>query len=136
MSIETCHLNLEPLLPGTVVESDRGLYRHVGLVTERHVKGERSVLSFSADAGGLLEEPLSAFARGGQIAVKGFPGELSPSAVMARARSAINTKYSWLSFNCEHFVRFAHGLKLKSPQIDSLFGVAALAAVFLLLVRR
>ena len=115
------------LVPGTVVRVSHGPYDHVGLVSDTYINGERAVISLSAVYGGFTEEPFSAFAHDRVVYNDGYPGTLAPYWVIARARAAGSRRYSWTMFNCEHFVRHAHGLKVESPQLQS--WVAASCAV-------
>ncbi len=103
--------------PGTVVRVSNGLYDHVGMLGDRLINGERSVLAFSARAGGFEELALSSFAGGRVVTLGGYPGNLPPKLVMQRAREKRGEAYSWLTFNCEHFVRFAHGVAVESQQL-------------------
>ncbi|WP_196486813.1 lecithin retinol acyltransferase family protein [Burkholderia stagnalis] len=111
---------------GTVVRVNHGWYDHVGMLGDRLTAGERSVLSFSAQAGGFIEEPFSEFARGQDVKVDGFPSNLHPMIVMQRARSMEGHRYSLTNLNCEHFVRHAHATTVQSPQLQmwTLFGSA------------
>lgn len=104
--------------PGTVVRVNHGWYEHVGMLGDRLTGGERSVLSFSAQAGGFIEEPFSEFARGRDVKVDGFPGSLHPMIVMQRARAMEGRRYALMTLNCEHFVRYAHGTVIQSPQLQ------------------
>lgn len=122
---------------GTVIRVNNGLYSHVGLLGDRFINGERSVLSFSAEAHGFNEEPFSAFSRGRPVVCDGYLGNLPPAIVMWRARMKAGQAYSWLSFNCEHFVRHAHGVPAESPQLQQAtvvlgaLGLAFLARKFM-----
>lgn len=89
-------------------------------------------MSLSRQAGGFLEEPLSSFAKGRTVTVDGYLGSLPPAAVMARARLKRGTAYEWSTFNCEHFVRYAHGVKVESPQLQGavILGLLGLATLF------
>ena len=123
---------------GTVVRVDTGLYSHVGLLGDRVINGERSVLSFSAEANGFVEEPVSAFSGGRSVACDGYLGNLPPAVVMWRARQKAGQPYSWLDFNCEHFVRYAHGVPVESPQLrqaTAVLGALGLAILALKFVR-
>ena len=102
---------------GAVVRVSHGWYDHVGLMGDNICRGERTVVSFSARAGGFTEEPFSAFASGQQVAIDGYPGALPPQSVMQRACLKQGRSYSWTEFNCEHFVRYAHGVPIESPQL-------------------
>lgn len=117
---------LQQLLPGTVLRLNRGLYDHVGILGEYTGHCERQVLSFAAGPVSLVEMPFSRFAAGCVVKVDGYLGQLAPEAVLAEARRiGTQRRYSWLGFNCEHFVRAAHGVALESPQL----GQACLLAV-------
>ncbi|MGJ7512634.1 hypothetical protein [Variovorax sp. GT1P44] len=114
--------NLQQLLPGTVLRINRGLYDHVALLGERAWTGERHVLSFGPGPTSLVEMPFSQFAGDRAVVVDGYPGRLAPEAVLARARQvAARRRYSWLGFNCEHFVRTAHDVAVESPQLARAF---------------
>lgn len=115
---------------GTVIRVNTGLYSHVGLLGDRFINGERSVLSFSAEAKGFVEEPFSAFSGGRPVVCDGYLGDLPPEGVMWRARQKAGQPYSWLDFNCEHFVRYAHGVPMESPQLQqvgAIVGILGLA---------
>jgi len=82
-----------------------------------YIDGERSVLAFSAKARGLVEQKWSVFTESRPFKVVGYLGKLSPAEVMVRARLWKGLSYSLFNRNCEHFVRYAHGLILQSPQL-------------------
>lgn len=112
------HSNLQQLLPGTVLRISRGLYDHVALLGEYAWAGERQVLSFGREAFSLQEIPFSKFVSGRTIKIDGYLGQLAPQVVLAQARRiGVQRRYSWLGFNCEHFVRAAHGAAIESPQL-------------------
>lgn len=118
--------NLQHLLPGTVLRLDRGLYDHVGILGEHAWGAERQVLSFGPGPVSLVEMPFSQFAAGSVVKVDGYPGQLAPEAVLAQARRiGALRRYSWLGFNCEHFVRAAHAAEIVSPQLGRAFMLAA-----------
>lgn len=119
---------------GTVVRVSHGFYEHVAMLSAHAIGGERAVVSFSAQAGGFMEEPFSIFARGQTVVIEGYLGVLPPVVVMQRARMKKGQAYSLSDFNCEHFVRYAHGVPVESPQLrqwaflGGLMGILALAA--------
>ena len=126
------------LSAGTVIRVNTGFYSHVGLLGDRFINGERSVLSFSAEAKGFVEEPFSVFSGGRPVVSDGYLGNLPPAIVMWRARQKVGQPYSWLEFNCEHFVRYAHGVPVESPQLQQggvILGVLGLAFLTLKVVR-
>lgn len=118
--------------PGTVISVGRGAYRHVGLLTEPIPGHARRVLSLNPGLLGhqVVEEDLTAFARGQKVNLDPVWGSLPGTEVLRRARSGFHPPYSWTQFNCEHFARFAHGLPLESPQLKAWALVGGLAALF------
>lgn len=119
---------------GTVMRVRHGCYEHVAMLSELAIGGERAVVSFSAHADGFVEEPFSIFARGQTVVIEGYLGVLPPVVVMQRARMKRGQAYSLSDFNCEHFVRHAHGVAVESPQLrqwaflGGVVGILALAA--------
>lgn len=111
-------IDINQLPPGTVIKVHCLLYFHVGLLGDRRIDGERAVLSFSNKHGGYIEEKFSDFAAGKDVYIEPISGHLTPHEIMWRARQWKGLTYSWTSRNCEHFVRFALGLPVKSPQIN------------------
>jgi hypothetical protein len=111
--------SLAHLPAGTLVSVSRGFYRHVGLLTEPTFAQERQVISLNPGAPRhqVIEESLSAFARGNPVRVVPMATTLPGWAILARARSGQHPQYAWAAFNCEHFARFALGHKLESPQL-------------------
>lgn len=118
------------LMPGTVISVDMGLYDHIGIVTDQYVNGVPAVISNSLKNGGVSEESLADFTGGHLVSTVGYLGNLPVRQVLQRARSKIGTKWDLLLWNCEHFVRWAHGLNPASPQVRRGFmllaGIAAL----------
>lgn len=119
-SVDTAHLK-----PGTVLRIDRGLYSHVALLGQWMDSRRRSVLTFGP--GPLEEIAFEDFAAGKPVVVDGYLGVLHPSDVLDRARQLGSRAYSWVGFNCEHFVRVAHGLNPSSPQLQRAVAFAGLA---------
>lgn len=105
-------------LEGSVIRVGCALHDHVAFLGDGVVDGERSVLSFSAQTAGPAELSMSAFAASRTVTVDGYLGGSTPEAVMPRARAKREQSYSWTEFNCEHFVRYAHGVPLESPQLQ------------------
>lgn len=114
--------------PGTIVSCQAlPFFRHKGLVSDRFFDGKPMVLSNSARSGCVAEEPWGVFAAQQSVEVDGYPSHFDPRAVLQIARSKIGTKYDLLSWNCEHFVTFAHGCRPHSSQL-ALVTVLALIA--------
>ncbi len=108
---------MQRMAPGTVISVKVGLVWHVGIVTERRIDGYPTVISNSQKVGHVAEETLPEFAGAGLVRVLGYLGNLEPSIVLRRARSQLGRGWSLVYSNCEHFVRWAHGLRPVSPQL-------------------
>jgi hypothetical protein len=121
---------------GTVIRVNCGFYDHVALLSDRWIGGERGVLSFSAQSCGLVEQCISTFAAGCHVTVDGYLGGLPPETVMQRARLKQGQSYSWTKFNCEHFVRYAHGVPVESPQLQQWAVLGGIASFFVVLSAR
>ena len=121
---------------GTVIRVSHNWYDHVGLIGDRYIMGERSVIAFSAQAGGLVEQAYSAFAAGRTVTIDGYLGVLPPETVVRRARMKREQTYSWTNFNCEHFVRYAHGVPIESPQLRQWTFVAGILGFLTLAAAR
>jgi hypothetical protein len=121
-------LNPASLTPGTVVSVwVFPFFRHKGIVSDQWYGGKPRVISNSARAGGVAEEPWDVFAAGQTVISEGHPSNLPSYEVLDRARSLIGTKYQLLNWNCEHLTRYAHGLEPQSPQVAATLLIAAVA---------
>lgn len=120
------------LAPGTVIAVWVGFIRHVGIVTDRMYGAYLGVISNSYRAGRVAEEPLPVFAGGRSVNVIGYLSDLPPQQVLRRARSRIGEAWDLPNWNCEHFVRWAHGLQPRSPQLVA--GVVLICAFAVLVV--
>jgi len=87
--------NVWSLPAGTVIRVNCGLYDHVALLGDGLIDGERSVLSFSAQARGPAELGVPAFAGGRTVTIDGYLGASPPESVMWRARLKFGQRYSW-----------------------------------------
>ncbi|OJT95938.1 MAG: hypothetical protein BGN82_04330 [Alphaproteobacteria bacterium 65-7] len=98
---------------------------HFGILT-----GQQTVISASKVHGRIIEEPIWQFAAGQQIFAHGVWSNQPPQQTMAIARSQLGQPYRLFNNNCEHFVRYCHGLERKSPQLAAAIGLGiAVAAV-------
>lgn len=77
----------------------------------------------------VVEESLDTFRVQGDLRVDGYLGSLPPEMVLARARAKLGTSYSLFNWNCEQFVRYAHGLNQESPQLATVASLLILALV-------
>lgn len=119
--------------PGTVVSTPRPGFRHYGITTDRYIKGYPTVISNTSRFGKVVEESMGDFLGGYDLRIEGYWGSLPEYAVLARARGQLGTQYDLFSWNCEHFVRFVHGLERESPQIQgAVIGAVALGLLFVL----
>jgi hypothetical protein len=104
------------------------LPQHVGILAPHPTWG-RSVISFGPE--GVIEEPAWQFAEGGRFDSISYPGRLPWQIVVRRARQAIATApYDTMDFNCDYFVRYCHGVKLGSPQVNAIALLAVIGAGF------
>jgi len=122
------------LIPGTIVRIDFGFYKHPGIVSDRSMNSMPMVISNSFRKRGVYEEPWEDFSNGRKVEISGYPGDLSPDEVLTRARSKIGTRWNLILWNCEHFMNWSHGLKPRSPQLNTYatcaIAVAGLAILF------
>jgi len=114
------------LTPGTIVSVDVGLVTHLGIISDR----AGYIISNSLRSGQVTEEPVNVFTNGKTIKVHNYPSKKIPEDVIARAKSKIGQAYSLISWNCEHFVRWVHGLKVESKQLQ--IGVAVVTTILAL----
>lgn len=106
------------LVEGTVVSVSVGPYTHYGVVSQIPFGVDPLIISNSRRLGIVGEESVSDFADGKEVSVVGYPGNLAPSVVLERAKSMLGSKYDPVTWNCEHFYKWAHGLKVESPQLQ------------------
>ncbi len=107
---------------GDVIEVCYPIFKHYAIVSDRIIGDRPALISLSRRTGCVTEEPWRHAVGDRRFDVSfihgGLPGEL----VVARARWCMLTgivKYNLLTFNCEHFVRFVHGLPRESAQVRS-----------------
>lgn len=123
---------MKTLQIGTVVEVDRGFYRHTGLFYGW--RGEIPlVLANLPDR--TRVQTWNEFSGGHRVRVRGYPSNMPHGQVLARAESVMTRPYSWLSWNCEHFVAFSHGLKVESPQVKSWAMIATVLGLGIMAIR-
>lgn len=111
-------INLAALHPGTIVSTGQPGFRHYGVITGSYINGWPTVISNTGKFRMVVEEPLALFHEQSDLRVEGYWGVLPPHEVLARARAKLGSPYSILTSNCEHFVRFVHGIEPESPQIQ------------------
>lgn len=114
--------------PGTVVARNYTFFNHIGIVSDRWFNGYPMIFT-STWSRGVIEIPWLEFADGGHVESLGFWGKLPALQVLARARALLGRSYHFFNFNCDHFVRYAHGLKVESPQLQGTAAVLTAVAV-------
>jgi len=115
------------LNPAQVIGVRVGLVTHIGIVSDQRADGVPMVISNSLRAGGVAEEPLSVFQGHHPLVPVAQPAVLPAWYVLSRARQMLGTRWNLLTWNCEHFVYWTHGLESKSPQLNRAFlGLAVL----------
>ncbi|MFP5211761.1 MAG: hypothetical protein ACLGPL_00125 [Acidobacteriota bacterium] len=122
------------LVPGTVVSVRVGFFFHVGIVSDRHdCNGLPYVISNSARVGRGAEESWDVFSGGKTVYQEiGLESALPWPFVLVRAGNLMPKKWDLLSWNCEHFVREALGIKVESPQLQSAIAFGAFLSFFCL----
>lgn len=120
---------------GTVVSVPKGFVEHVGIIASNPYRGH-TVISNSGKYGRVVEQTLSDFSQGKEIAVKGYIGELPSWQVIRNARSFLNEKYNLFSNNCEHLVTRAHGKVKESPQLKFWMLVGFIIALWVWLSKK
>lgn len=114
-------------IPGQAIGVRVGVVTHVGIVTDRTMNNEPMVISNSLRSGCVAEEPLSVFKGALEIVSVAQPASVPAWQVLARAREKLGIRWNLLSWNCEHFVTWAFGLKPHSRQLQAGMFTGALA---------
>ena len=81
------------------------------------------VISASARAGGVYEEPWEVFSAGKAVVDEGYLSMLVRSRVLQRAKRLIGTSYRLFDFNCDHLVALALGEEPRSVQLRATVAV-------------
>lgn len=119
------------LHPGDTIGVRVGFVTHVGIVSDRYSDGAPMVISNSHRAGGVTEEPMSVFQGRYPLVSVAQPKTLPAGHILSLARQKLGTRWNLLSWNCEHFVHWAHGLEPKSPQLSHAVAFAGLVALLM-----
>jgi hypothetical protein len=128
-------IRLDRLRTGVVLSTPKWPFDHYVLISDNRSGGILRVISTSPGTNGVAEIPCWQFSSRQLVRVHGYLGELPPEEVMGRARSLIGMRYDVGSANCEHFVRWCHGLEPESPTVRTWLTVGALVAGGLLLAK-
>lgn len=122
---------MKNLRPGIVIAIRCWWGEHWAIVAIRH--GALSLISNRGIRGGVTEEPFPDVAGNRDWRVVGFLGSLPADAVVHRARSGVGSVYRFLTWNCQDFCFWAHGLEPKSPQREGLVAAIGFAGAAVLL---
>lgn len=118
--------------PGSIVSIPVYLvYRHRGIVSDQWHGGKPMVISNSARAGGVVEQPWDVFAENRIVRLDGVPDGVPAYHVVNRVRSCIGTRYDLFQWNCDHLVAYAQGLPLQSTQVDTTLAIAVLGTALM-----
>lgn len=116
----------------SIVSVRRPGFLHEALVSGFTYYGEAIVSSISSSEGS-YEELLADMLAGQPLEDIRNPDVLPDWLVLQRAAEVACRPYNWVSWNCQHFVRYAHGLKVRSPGVETIgllaLGAAAIAVV-------
>jgi len=104
---------------GHIVRIDCGLYFHFAIVAGHTLYGEPILWSISGVSGHRFQQTLSELTQGRYWEDVGYWGSLNPTEVLQRAWEIAHRQYNLPTWNCEHFVRYAHGLRPESVQFNS-----------------
>jgi len=107
-----------------------GFIDHYGLAT-----GDGYVISNSMRHGGVVTQSEAEFSAGKQVCRYGSPNPAGAQAAVLRAYHRVGEPWKLFDDNCEHFVRWAYGMKAQSPQATALTGLGVLASGILLFTR-
>ncbi len=115
-----CERHLGRLQPGTVIEVDYPIFKHYAIVSDRFIDGLPTLIALSRRTGRVTEEPWTRATAKRRFEISPIAGDLPGDTVVSRARFWMQqgiVRYNLLTFNCEHFVRLAHGLPVESVQV-------------------
>lgn len=125
--------DLSRLAAGTVLSTVKpeGI-EHFGVLTGRHLFGQpATIISASKFRQAVVEEAPIGFSFGAPIYAHGVWSDQPWQHTIARARSNLGQPYRLFDKNCEHFVRFCHGLPEESPQLARAVGIAVVGGLLL-----
>ncbi len=110
---------------GTVLKVNYG-YLHYGIVDEFNQVIHNSKKHFK-----VVSESFEKFSEGKKVKISKITSQDQFLAI-EKARKNIGQPYDLFRSNCEHFVRFCHGLKVESQQVwVAVLGVLAIGGIAL-----
>lgn len=109
-----------------------GLIKHFGVFVGYGVMRSPVVVSSSGRHGRVVAETLTDFC-GGHLPeyFRVAAPRLDRAEITRRALNAIGARYDLFGFNCEHFVHYAHGYPIGSPQVRSWLALTGSVATIL-----
>lgn len=107
-----------------------GFIDHFGLAT-----GDGRVISNSMRHGGVVIQSEAEFSAGKSVRRHGSPNSAGAQAAVMRAYFRIGEPWKAFDDNCEHFVRWAYGMKAESPQATALTALGVFVSGALLFSR-
>lgn len=122
---------IKQLTPGSVIAVRYSMYKHFAIVSDKYNSdGLPYLISLSYRTRGVQEEPWDTVVGNRNFEKSLIQGNDSTKTILSRARSCTgkSIKYQLFTFNCEHFVRYAHGLAVESVQVKRTLRGAALGA--------
>ncbi len=128
------------LRAGDVVAIRHPLYKHFAIISDKsnEHKGHTypNLISLSYRTGTVLEESWHQIVGNNKVEISQIKGIEPQHVIVERARKCIdkNIKYDLLTFNCEHFVRYAHGLPIESIQVQKVISGAIIGAASCMLL--
>ncbi len=111
-------LGCTSLLPGDTVAVVYDTFNHYAIVSDRKTDGMPNLIALSQRRGTVQEEIWQRGTQGATVRKSHIGGALPAQEVLDKARSLIGKPtYKLFTNNCEHFVRWAHGLPVESKQV-------------------
>ena len=116
---------------GDVVVTQFDIYQHWSIVSDQCCSlGKNMLISATKRTGTVQEEPWDDVTQGKQTYISDVSTEKSIPQVLSDARSQIGSwKYSLTDGNCEHFAKWATGLKVSSSQVVAGASGAAIGGI-------
>lgn len=108
-----------------LVKTPRFLHTHWGLLVQDWLGN--AVVYANCPGKGVVRQTLDQFRDGRPFEIVKATTGLSENQILRRAHQAMGRPYDLLNWNCDHFVQWALGNEVKSPQLK----VAATIAVVL-----
>ena len=108
---------------------------HVGLVADRGDQaGLPLVYNASKRTGRVTLDRWEEFCQGEPARLLDVRGDLETKVVISRAHSRLGEEWSLVWSNCEHYVRWCHGLEPESPQLQGAVGATLVLATLAVVV--